>query len=91
VATFVTDRQKTWTQESQILHLVDKNKPDDEWPVFTLRDVTIWSYDGLHYEDLLLVEKKGPFIVHGHMIIDHHDEKQVAGCKFSLIALSSRH
>jgi hypothetical protein len=79
---FTTDSHKNWIQESQILLPVDKTLPDSEWPIFTLRDVTIWRRDGQAYEDLLYVQNKGPFIVRGHLVVDHSDETQVKTRRF---------
>jgi len=79
---FITDSHSHWIQESQILLPVDKALPDSEWPIFTLRDVTVWSHDGLAYGDLLYIEKKGPFIVRGHLSIDHSSQQQVNARKF---------
>jgi hypothetical protein len=79
--TFITDCHKNWIQESQILLPVDKTLADSEWPIFILRDVTVWSDDGLAYEDLLYVQNKGPFIVRGHLLVDQSDELQAKARK----------
>lgn len=69
---------KAFVKESDILHPVDKRWPDDDWPTFPLYNATVYGKDFATLENLLMVQKKGPFPMRGRMVVDYDDESQVS-------------
>ncbi|KAL1838861.1 hypothetical protein VTJ49DRAFT_2114 [Mycothermus thermophilus] len=74
----VPDRFRTrWVKELEMLKPVDKTKDDeDEWPIFELKNATIYRKDGRTLANPLLVHVEGPLIVRGHVMVDLEDENQ---------------
>lgn len=71
---------KGFAKEAEILHPVDKKQLDDDWPTFSLHNATVYSEQLEGLANLLMVEKKGPFLMRGRMVVDHDDERQVNAC-----------
>ncbi|GAB0137139.1 hypothetical protein EsDP_00005419 [Epichloe bromicola] len=64
-----------WRQESSVVRSIPKDKPSDDWPIFELANAIVLGKDGQTIENALHVEKMGPFIVRGHLVIDEPSQK----------------
>ncbi|KAG5989251.1 hypothetical protein E4U43_004535 [Claviceps pusilla] len=64
-----------WRQESSVLRTISKDQTPDDWPIFELANAIVLDKDGQRMENALLVGKRGPFIVRGHLIIDDPSQK----------------
>ncbi|KAG6010765.1 hypothetical protein E4U21_004153 [Claviceps maximensis] len=64
-----------WRQESSVVRTVSKDQTPDDWPIFELANAVVLDKDGQSMENALLVGKRGPFIVRGHLIIDDPSQK----------------
>ncbi|SPO00653.1 uncharacterized protein DNG_03402 [Cephalotrichum gorgonifer] len=65
---------KGYVKEEDVLHPVDKTRPDGEWPTFEMRNAIVYGKDLTTLEGLLLVEKKGPFVLRGRITVDVTNE-----------------
>jgi hypothetical protein len=77
-----------FVKESALLLSVDKSRPDIEWPTFDVRNATVYSKDYQSLEDLLKVERKGPFPIRGRLYTDPDDERQTSACMFLCLIAS---
>lgn len=68
---------KGYAKEADVLHPVDKRKPDDDWPTFPLRNATVFGKLLAGFENLLMVEQRGPFPIRGRVAIDRTDALHV--------------
>ncbi|KAG5969477.1 hypothetical protein E4U56_008304 [Claviceps arundinis] len=59
-----------WRQESSVVRTVSKDMAPNDWPIFELANAIVLDKHGQTMENALLVSKRGPFIVRGHLIID---------------------
>ncbi|KAG6084630.1 hypothetical protein E4U15_001543 [Claviceps sp. LM218 group G6] len=59
-----------WRQESSVVRTVSKDMTPNDWPIFELANAIVLDKHGQTMENALLVSKRGPFIVRGHLIID---------------------
>lgn len=50
--------------------------PEDEWPVFELKDAVVLNMDGETMENALDVLFRGPFIIRGRMVLEDVDQKR---------------
>lgn len=56
-----------WRQEASVLRSVPKSEPNDNWPIFQLRDAIVLNRDGTTVENALHIVPNGPFIVRGNL------------------------
>jgi hypothetical protein len=63
----IADSSDVWTDESKLLKPVDKKRPDSEWPIFQLDDAIVLDRNGEFVVNLLLVERRGPFVFRGRL------------------------
>lgn len=68
---------KGYMKEVDVLHPVDKRKPDEDWPTFPIRNVTVFGKLLTSLENLLMVEQRGPFPIRGRVVIDRTDTLHV--------------
>lgn len=52
------------------MRTVSKDMAPNDWPIFELANAIVLDKHGQTMENALLVSKRGPFIVRGHLIID---------------------
>ncbi|KJZ74198.1 hypothetical protein HIM_06429 [Hirsutella minnesotensis 3608] len=71
----VDESQVRWLQETSVLRHVPKDLPNDNWPIFELRDAIVLNRDGETVENALHVGVRGPFTVRGTLIIDDPSQK----------------
>ncbi|KAG6024578.1 hypothetical protein E4U40_003188 [Claviceps sp. LM458 group G5] len=64
-----------WRQESSVVRTVSKDMTPNDWPIFELANAIVLDKHGQTMENALLVSKRGPFIVRGHLIIDDPSQK----------------
>lgn len=72
----VDHNQTLWRQESSVLKTVPKDLPEDDWPVFELKDAVVLSKDGQRLENLLDVGSRGPFTIRGTVIVDEPKQRR---------------
>lgn len=69
---------QSFKMESDVLYPVDKRLPDNDWPTFALYNATVYDKHFSGIQNLLMVEKEGPFPIRGRMVVDFDDESQVS-------------
>ncbi|KAM5342530.1 hypothetical protein ACJ41O_013496 [Fusarium nematophilum] len=69
----VDDNRIQWRQETSVLKTA--TKPSAE-TIFELRDAVVLNKDGKTLENALYVGTRGPFVVHGTLIIDEPSQRQ---------------
>ncbi len=72
----VDERTIHWRQEASVLRSVPKTEPNDDWPIFQLRDAIVLNRDGTTVENALHLVPNGPFIVRGNLHYNR-DEKRL--------------
>jgi len=85
------------TRKARCETLLLKPRPqdlvEDDWPTFVMTDAVIYCPDGKTLGNPLLIERQGPFIVHGHVEVDttgdDKERRKLPPLPWSLLTLSS--
>ncbi|KAM3466024.1 hypothetical protein MY5147_005148 [Beauveria neobassiana] len=80
-----------WRQEASVLRSVPKSVPNDNWPIFQLRDAIVLNRDGSTVENALHIVPNGPFIVRGYLHYTSEEKHLVLVRDRSPIPIEIRH
>ncbi|KAM3504090.1 hypothetical protein MY11210_008477 [Beauveria gryllotalpidicola] len=80
-----------WRQEASVLRSVPKSVPNDNWPIFQLRDAIVLNRDGSTVENALHIVPNGPFIVRGYLHYTSEEKRLVLVRERSPIPIEIRH
>ncbi|KAJ4145813.1 hypothetical protein LMH87_004646 [Akanthomyces muscarius] len=87
----VDDHAVQWRQEASVLRSVPKSEPNDNWPIFQLRDAIVLNRDGTTVENALHIVPNGPFIVRGNLHFTRDEKPFVLVRGRSPIPIEIRH
>jgi len=61
-------------KEKTVFRSISESSNEDDYPIFTLRNVVVYKQDGTTYGNLLNAELEGPFLVRGALDISDNDK-----------------
>jgi hypothetical protein len=64
-----SDAQR-WVKENTVLKPVTPGSDDSTWPVFVLKEATIYRKDGRTLANPLMAHLEGPYIIRGVLEVD---------------------
>lgn len=68
-------RDRVYRQEDEVLKPIGQGANQDDYPIYLLEDVTIYSADGKSLGNLLEVDLKGKLSIRGRLVISEEEEE----------------